>query len=68
MRDDLDAITDVLKQAHPDLAPDLDLLIQAATNVGHLEGAREDLDIIRRQFYTSLPIAIQKALEVRPGS
>jgi len=63
VREQLDAVADALRQAHPDLAPDLDLLIESATNVGHLQGAREDLDILKSQFRASLPFAIRKALD-----
>jgi hypothetical protein len=62
-RERLDAIADVLKQNHPDLSPDLDLLIEAARIVGHLEGTREDSDIVKSQFRAYLPNAIRKALE-----
>jgi hypothetical protein len=63
LRDKLNAILGVLKQAHPDLSDDLDLLVEAAINVGHLQGTREDSDIVKSQFRTSLPNAIRKALD-----
>jgi len=61
LREQLDAIVDAHRQAHPDI--DLGLLVETAINVGQLQGAREDLDIIKSQFRASLPIAIKKALE-----
>jgi hypothetical protein len=63
LREQLDAIANVLKEKHPDLFADFDLLIETAINVGHLQGTREDLDIIKSQFRASLPVAIKKALE-----
>jgi len=63
LREQLDAIADVLRQKHPDLIPDLDLLIDAAVNVGQLQGARQDLDTLKSQFRASLPFGIRKSLE-----
>ncbi len=59
----LDAIADVLRQKHPDLSADLDMLIGSATLVGQLQGVREDLDTVKKQFRASLPNAIRKALD-----
>jgi len=61
VQEQLAAIVDALRQAHPDL--NLDLLIDTALNVGQLAGTREDLDITKGQFRASLPMAIRKALE-----
>jgi hypothetical protein len=60
--DNLNAIADVLRQTHPDLENDLDLLIENAKYVGHAEGSRQDLDTIRSQFRSALPYAIKKQL------
>ena len=58
----LNAIADVLRQTHPDLSNDLDLLIENAKYVGHAEGSRQDADTIRSQFRSALPWAIKKQL------
>ena len=60
--DNLNAIVDVLRKAHPDLTEDLDLIVQSARYVGHAEGARQDLDTLRSQFRAALPRAIKKQL------
>lgn len=60
--DNLNAISDVLRQAHPDLAQDLDMLIEHAKLVGHAEGSRQDMDTIRSQFRSALPYEVKKRL------
>jgi len=60
--DNLNAISDVLRQTHPDLVNDLDLLIENAKYVGHAEGSRQDADTIRSQFRSALPYVIKKQL------
>jgi hypothetical protein len=63
LQDNLSAIVDVMKQAHPDLADDLDLLVESAKYVGDEEGRRVDLDTMKSQFRLALPWAVKKALE-----
>ncbi len=58
----LDATLDVLTQTHPDLAPDLDKLVELARIAGHEEGGRQDLDTLKKQFTAFLPYKVKLAL------
>jgi hypothetical protein len=60
IEDNLNAVSDALHQTHPDLAADLDLLIEHAKYAGHAEGTRQDLNTLKSQFLAALPYAIKK--------
>ncbi len=72
LEESLAASCDVIVKAHPELSDiqaDLELISDQGKAVGHLEGQREDLDILLDEFTRSLPYAIRQQLqaEIKAG-
>jgi len=63
----LTATLNVLQERHPELAADLQLLVDLATTSGHLEGSRQSLDTILSQFRAELPYSVRVALGLVPN-
>jgi hypothetical protein len=60
--DTLNATANVLAQQNPDLRQSLDELAFAAMVMGNIEGFRTDLDRMKSEFISALPLAIKQQL------
>jgi hypothetical protein len=63
------ATLNVLEERHPDLAADLQMLVDLARTSGELDGSRQSVDTVLGQFRSALPDAIREALglKVKPA-
>lgn len=58
----LNATIDVLVQRNPDLKQSLDELAFGARVLGNIEGFRTDLDRLKSEFISALPLPIKQQL------
>jgi hypothetical protein len=61
-QDLLGATLDVLTKTYPDLANDLNLLVEQAKYAGHAEGHIQDAVAVRADFFTALPWAVKQEM------